>query len=667
MLAFEESQGVLTIVHDEKILIKHSATSPFLLVGDGDETIEFYRGNFEIDDNITSKVPLEAYAIQGHGQVLFSGMGYEILASFTEEANRVTVGLEAIGRSGKRFWMNLYAEEDEKVYGCGEQASYFNLRGRNYPLWTSEPGVGRDKKSLTTFYADLRDKAGGDYYHTYYPEHTFVSTRKYWFHAETTCYADFNFKKATYHNLYFWDLPEALVFGFGESYPELLTSLTDYTGRLPELPEWLHDGVILGVQGGTDLVESYVTLARQHGVRISGVWCQDWAGIKMTSFGKRLYWNWQWNQERYPALDDMVGRLEKDGARFLAYICPFFLENEGLYQAAKANDYLVLNKAGEPYIVDFGEFDCGIVDLTNDAAFDWYKGIIKSNLIDLGIKGWMADFGEYLPVDCVLHNGKDAKMMHNLWPVLWARCNYEAVEETGNLGQIIYFMRAGGFGSQKYSLSLWAGDQSVNWETHDGIPSVIPASLSSGMIGNPYNHSDIGGFTSLHGNIRTKELFERWCEMNIFSAYMRTHECNRPEQNFQFYDDEFTMKHMGRMTDIRYGLKPYILSIVKEASDLGYPLQRPIFFHYEEEARGYTLQDEFLFGQDILVAPVIKPAIDQMTVYLPEDRWVHFWTGIEYGGGDVTVPCPIGYPPVFYRAASKYRKLFNKVSGMNRY
>ena len=667
MLELRESQGVLEIVHANSLLIKHSEVTPFLLVGKGDEDIEFYRGNFEIDDDVCSKVPLESYTIQSDNQVLFSGMGYEVLTTFVEEADRVHVKLESTGRTANRFWINLYAEAEEKVYGCGEQASYFNLRGRNFPLWTSEPGVGRDKKSLTTFYADLRDNGGGDYYNTYYPEHTFISTRKYWFHADTTCYADFNFKKPTYHNLYFWDLPKELVIGYGETYPELLTSLTNYTGRLPELPDWVHDGVILGVQGGTEEVQGYIDLAKDNGVNISGVWCQDWAGINMTSFGKRLYWNWQWNQERYPALDDMVQRLDAEGTSFLAYICPFFLENEGLYTTAKENNFLVLNREGDPYIVDFGEFDCGMVDLTNDQAFNWYKGIIKTNLIDLGIKGWMADFGEYLPVDCVLHNGEDAKLMHNLWPVLWARCNYEAVKETGNLGEIVYFMRAGGHGSQKYCLSLWAGDQSVNWETHDGIPSVIPASLSSGIIGNPYNHSDIGGYTSLHGNIRTKELFERWCEMNVFSAFMRTHECNRPEQNFQFYDDEFAMKHMGRMTDIRKALKPYIKAMVTEASEQGYPLQRPIFFHYEEDERGYDIQDEFLFGQDILVAPVIKPHIEKMDVYLPEDRWVHFWTGIEYSGGEVNIECPIGYPPVFYRADSAYNDLFAKVTRINRY
>ena len=667
MVEVKESKNVLEVKYNGKLLIRHSKDVPFLLVGVGDEKIDFYRGNFEIDDTIQTKIPLETYVLTKDDQLIFSCMDYQVTVTFVEVANRVHISLSSSGRKANRFWVNLYAEADEKVYGCGEQASYFNLRGRNFPLWTSEPGVGRDKTTLTTFYADVRDGAGGDYYHTYYPEHTFVSTRKYWFHATTYCYADFDFKKEDYHSLYFWDLPEELIIGCGDTYKELLTSLTDYTGRLPELPDWLHDGVILGLQGGTDQVQCYVDLARENDVKISGVWCQDWAGIKVTSFGKRLYWNWQWHEERYPRLEQMIQDLEDKGSKFLSYICPFFLENESLYNTAKAKDYLVLTQEGQPYIVDFGEFDCGIVDLTNKAAFEWYKGIIKHNLIDLGIKGWMADFGEYLPVDCVLHNGVDAKLMHNEWPVLWAKCNYEAVEERGKLGEIIYFMRAGGHGSQKYSLSLWAGDQSVNWETHDGLPSVIPASLSSGMIGNPYNHSDIGGFTSLHGNIRTKELFERWCEMNVFSAFMRTHECNRPEQNFQFYHDEFTMKHMGKMTDIRVALKPYIKSVVKEAAEMGYPMQRPLFFHYEDDEKAYDIQDTYLFGSDILIAPVITPNTERMNVYLTEDEWVHFWTGISYRGGVISIECPVGYPPVFYRKGSSFEEVFIKAAGLNRY
>src|SRR5690606_23826472 len=107
------------------------------------------------------------------------------------------------------------------------------------------------------------------------------------------------------------------------------------------------------------------------------------------------------------------------------------------------NNYLALNEAGETYLVDFGEFDCGVVDFTNPDATTWYKSVIKENMLDFGLDGWMADFGEYLPTDVVLSNGVSAKLMHNAWPVLWGQVNYEAMEEAGKLGEAVFFMRAG--------------------------------------------------------------------------------------------------------------------------------------------------------------------------------------------------------------------------------
>lgn len=115
--------------------------------------------------------------------------------------------------------------------------------------------------------------------------------------------------------------------------------------------------------------------------------------------------------------------------------------------------------------MEFGEFYGGVVDLTNPEAYAWFKEVIKKNMIELGCGGWMADFGEYLPTDTYLHNGVSAEIMHNAWPALWAKCNYEALEETGKLGEILFFMRAGSTGSQKYSTMMWAGDQNRRLES----------------------------------------------------------------------------------------------------------------------------------------------------------------------------------------------------------
>jgi len=647
------------IVFDHLTILSHTSSQPAFFVGVGTETIEKYRGNFQIEDYVTERIPLRDVQVR-ENEIVFSHQDIQLRLTLEVLDNRL-VGTMRLNRPHNRFWMRLHAETSETVYGCGEQASYFNLKGRNFPLFTGESGVGRDKNTLTWFYANLKDKAGGDYYSTYYPETTFVSSRKYWFHLDTRAYADFNFKNDRFHELMAWEVPASFILGKKDHFPALLTDLTDYTGRPPMLPEYLLDGMVIGVQGGMDQVLQYLRKAQSHGCIISGMWCQDWAGYRFTTFGKRLYWNWVLNEKLYPNLKETIESLARENVQFLTYICPFLLENETLFMEAERHGYLVLNQQDQTYKEDFGEFYCGLVDLTNPKAFQWYKGIIKNNIIALGVKGWMADFGEYLPTDCKLHNGVNALLMHNEWPVIWAKCNYEAVLETNNIGKVFYFMRAGGFLSQKYATSLWAGDQSVNWETHDGIPSVIPAALSAGIIGNPFTHSDIGGYTSLHGNIRTKELYDRWCEMNVFTSFMRSHEGNRPKDNFQFYQDEDTMYQMARMTQIRVRLKPYVKHLFEEATQRGYPVQRPLFFHYEDDPIGYCLQDQYLFGSDLLVKPVVQPQQTHSNVYLPKDEWIHLWSGTAYQGNEAAlVDCPPGYPPVFYRKHSPFAALFSE-------
>jgi len=660
MIDYKQTSNGVDIFHNDKLIIRHQKRKPAFYVGSGNETIESYRGNFKIEDFIEERIGLNSYQIKDN-EITFSHCDLKLEVTLEEKDNRLHIKLN-LNEEYNRFWMRVYATKEEKVYGCGEQASYFNLRGRNFPLWTSEPGVGRDKNSLTTFYADTEDGAGGDYYNTYYPETTFVSTRKYWLHADTYAYSEFNFKNPEFHELFFWETPKEVLISSEDSYLDIVKDITDYVGRSTALPEYLLDGMILGVQGGMNKVLYYLMLAENHDVKVSGLWCQDWAGYKHTSFGKRLFWNWTLNEDVYPGLVEQIKNLDKKGVSFLTYICPFLLEEQSLFLEAKENDYLVFNKKDEVYLVDFGEFYCGAVDLTNPKAFNWFKSIIKKNIIDLGVKGWMADFGEYLPTDCVLYNKKDALVMHNEWPVLWAKCNYEAVEEAGKLGEVFYFMRSGNYGSQKYATALWAGDQSVNWELHDGIASVIPSALSTGIIGNPFTHSDIGGYTSLYGNIRTKELFERWLEMSVFTSIMRTHEGNRPSENFQFYNDNETMELMSRMTRIRQDLKPYISSLYHEAATKGYPLQRPLFMHYEKEQELYDIQYSYLFGSDMVVAPVLEEAQLQKEVYLPQDTWVHLWTGKEFTGGSATVEAKIGNPPVFYKKDSPFRELFETIT-----
>jgi alpha-glucosidase len=301
------------------------------------------------------------------------------------------------------------------------------------------------------------------------------------------------------------------------------------------------------------------------------------------------------------------------------------------------------------------------VDFTNPDAAAWFaERVIGQNMLDFGLSGWMADFGEYLPIDVHLANGVDAKLMHNAWPTLWAEVNARAVESRGKTGEILFFMRAGYTGVQKYCPLLWAGDQSVDFTRHDGLVTVISGALSSGLLGNAYHHSDIGGYTSLFGNVRTAELTMRWAEMGAFTPVMRTHEGNRPRDNLQIDQDPEVLAHFARMTRIYVHLVPYLKSLVAEASTRGLPVQRPLFLHFEDDARTYTIQDAYLYGADLLVAPVWQAGKMEWTTYLPKGaEWIHVWTGRTFKGGqEATVAAPFGQPPVFSRAGTRFAELF---------
>ncbi len=663
-MEFSHDENGFAFSIKETLILKHSKDEPCLYAGTGHPDIDMYRGNFKIRDNVYERVALTDFTVEtgrGEARVTLSRNGiHETTLRFAEEEGRSVI--EFTGRPGgvNRIWIRLHAEPGERVYGCGEQFSCFDLRGRNFPLWSSEQGVGRNKDTYITFRADSEDRAGGDYYWTFYPQPTFVSTRKYFCHVDSSAYMDFDFRRDGYHELQVWEVPGRIYFEAGETYVEIVKKLTGLLGRQPLLPEWVYDGVWLGIQGGTATCLEKLERCLAGGVRVGAVWAQDWEGRRFTSFGKRLMWNWVWDEKLYPGLDKEIPKLKERGIRFLGYINPYIAVEGSLFEEASRLGLLAKNADGNDYLVDFGEFDAGVVDFTMAEACEWYRGVIKKYMIDLGLSGWMADFGEYLPTDVVLKNG-DPMIAHNAWPALWAKINREAVEEAGKLDDITFFMRAGYTGSQRYCTMMWAGDQNVDWSLDDGLASVVPAALSLGMCGMGLHHSDIGGYTTLFGMKRTKELFVRWAEMAAFTPLMRTHEGNRPDDNWQFDSDDETISYLARMTRVYTGLAPYIKSIVEENSREGIPVQRPLFMHYEGDQTAYTIQYQYLFGRDILVAPVYSEGVSEWEAYLPDDKWIHFWSGNEHAGGTITVSVPWGKPAVFYRKESSWKNLFEEI------
>ena len=444
----------------------------------------------------------------------------------------------------------------------------------------------------------------------------------------------------------------------GGSMAGLVQHIGALMGKQPPLPEWAIGGAIVGLKDGANSFERLEKIIAA-GAAVSGLWCEDWVGIRQTSFGRRLFWDWQWNPARYPDLPKKVAGLKGRGVRFLGYVNPYLAVDGPQYAEAARLGYLALKlDSDEPYAVDFGEFNAGVVDFTNPEAAAWFsEEIIGKQMLDFGLDGWMADFGEYLPVDLRLHNG-DPMEEHNRWPVHWAKVNADAVASRGRTGDALFFMRAGFTGVQQYCPLLWAGDQSVDFSRHDGIGTVITAALSAGLVGNAYSHSDVGGYTSLHGNIRTDELMQRWYELGAFTPVMRTHEGNRPDDNLQIDSTPELLSGFARWSRVHAALAPWVRHLCDEAVATGLPAQRALFLHYPDDRETFAIQDQYLYGADLMVAPVIEKGTGERHVYLPDDEWVHIWTDERFTAGWHEVDAPIGSPPVFWRDGSDFAELF---------
>jgi sulfoquinovosidase len=652
----------------DTLLLRHRSDQPCFYVGAGEPSVRMNKGHFKISDYVTKRIPLQSAATYLQGstwQIVFApslNAAQVLRVEIKADAAALRMTITSLDASVNRLWLRVATMKGERVWGGGEQLSYFDLRGRRFPMWTSEPGNGRDKSTLLTFKSDQASNSGGDYYNTNYPQPTYLSSRRYALHVDTLAYSVFDFSHEDFHEIEFWEVPASIEMWEAGSFVDLVSILSLRFGRQPTLPAWVMRGAIIGLKDGE---QSYQRLENiiAAGTAVSGLWCEDWVGIRQTSFGKRLFWDWKWNAKRYPKLDEKIRSWESRGIRFLGYVNPYLCIDGTQYPVAAASGFLARRPdRDEPYLVDFGEFECGIVDFTNSKAVEWFEEqVIGRNMLDFGLSGWMADFGEYLPADVRLASGLDGMLAHNAWPTLWAKVNAEAVSRRGKTGETLFFMRAGFSGVQAYCPLLWAGDQAVDFSRHDGLQTVICAALSSGLLGNAYHHSDIGGYTSLFGNVRSAELLQRWAEMAAFTAVMRTHEGNRPAENLQIDQNPEVLAHFARMTRVYRHLAPYLSQLSLEAATRGLPLQRPLFLHYEGDPRAYEGQTSYLFGPDLLVAPVITAGAVRWRTYLPGgETWVHVWSEAEYAGGqDVEVAAPLGEPPVFYRRQSEHRALFN--------
>ena len=457
----------------------------------------------------------------------------------------------------------------------------------------------------------------------------------------------------------------------GDSPLSLIESFTEYAGRMPALPDWANEGAIVALARPLDDSLEIVDDLLAHDAALAGVWNQTWSGVATTWIGEQVLWNWVQNEHHHPGWGAWSDALDDRGARTLCYVNSMFRElpddagdvRRDLFTEGLEGDYFVHDEHGDVLMLPVTAFDVALLDLSNEEARAWMKDVIRDEMMgNANCSGWMADFAEALPLEAVMADGTTGDAWHNRYPVEWARLNREAVEEAGRLGDVLVFNRSGFTTTPRHSLLLWQGDQLTTWDRYDGLRSAVHGLVSGGFSGIALNHSDIGGYTSLSwmglGYTREAELLKRWTEMAAFTSVMRTHEGNQPGANAQVYSDDAAMAHFGRMTRVYRAMADYRSDLFVDAESRGWPVVRHLALHYPELDDAWTVDDQFLLGSEILVAPTLERCggACEREVFLPPGPWVHLWTGEVLGHESevdrVVVDAPLGEPAVFYRHGS---------------
>ncbi|GAB5360503.1 hypothetical protein AAMO2058_000633800 [Amorphochlora amoebiformis] len=601
------------------------------------------------------------------------------------------------GSSGvTHAWVRWRAEREERYYGFGEQYSVWNLRGRKVQILTQEQGVGRGLEPLSTHMNAKVPASAGTWQTSYSSVPHFITSKLKSLYLTTPLLSTFDLTPSTHAELRVSqspvfpgipgdfgggkspeisgeDLALEITGGLvrGESFLDIVEAYTrEVSGRMPRIAKWgVCNGAVIGLQGGTKAVRSIWNTLKSAGVPVSAFWLQDWSGFRKDSFGRRVMWNWELDENNYPGWDKLLKDLRNDGSRVMIYVNPYLTNlfpsnytHRRLFHEAEELNFLIKNSSGDPYIQSCGsyEFTFGTVDLTNPKAMEWYKTeVLVKSVIASNASGWMADFGEYVPFDAVLWDSKPPEYWHNRFPEMWAVTNNQAVTSANKSDQIIYFMRAISQGSPKHSTMFWAGDQLVSWDKYDGLHSALMATMSGGLSGISMTHSDIGGYTMVkdQGYTRSCELLMRWTELSsITDTLFRTHLGSKPDASeAQVFSTNASLRHFALFARLHSGLCEYRQHLVREAVEKGYPVARHPILHFPHD---HILQDtttQIMLGDLVMFAPVLHPSHTYVDIYLPplpeNETWIRWPTFESIHSGFHSVRAPVGMAAIFLRNA----------------
>jgi len=551
----------------------------------------------ETDKSITYTSPLASVTLmKDPWQIQVRGPGGKLLTS-TQGKNDLSSFIAPLPFSfvrraadfGRSIGAVFSLSPDEKIYGCGESFTRLNKRGQRLVLYT-------------------RDAMGVQSSLMYKPVPFFLSSNGYGMFVHTSTPVTFDVGQSFDNSNVLYVGEDALdLFVFIGNPKQVLSEYTKLTGRSPVPPLWSF-GLWMSriTYKSEDEVREVAAKLRQYRIPADVIhldtgWFEtDWRS------------DYKFSTSRFRDPAKMIADLRQQGFHVSLWQLPYFTRKNRLYSEIVNSGYAVRGEGGKEPDED------ATLDFSNPATVSWYKGKL-AELLRLGVGAIKADFGEGAPETGVYASGRTGFYEHNLYPL---RYNKAVAEITKDItGDSIIWARSAWAGSQRYPLH-WGGDAE---NTNSAMAAELRGGLSFGLSGFTYWSHDVGGFV----NRPSRDLYRRWLAWGVLTSHTRAH--GAPPREPWYYDGGF-VEDYRRAVELKYSLMPYILTQAKESSANGHPMLRTLFFEFPDDPTSWLIEDEYMFGADLLVAPMMEEGTSR-NVYLPPGEWIDYQTSKLYSGG----------------------------------
>ena len=481
----------------------------------------------------------------------------------------------------------------ERIYGCGESFGALNKVGQKVQIMVTDPqGPETDGQ--------------------YKPVPFYFSNRGYgiFMHTSAPVTADFGASYIGAQRLFMAD-EQIDFFVFFGSPKDILNEYTNITGKSPMLPLWTFGTWMSRITYFSQ--EEGLEIARQ--LRQNKI-PSDVIHFDTGWFGVDWQCDYEFAKDRFKDPKGMLDQLKRDGFHTCLWQLPYFTPKNRFFRELVDGGMAVKNAAGSlPY-------EDAVLDLSNPKTVKWYQDKI-ANLIKLGVGAIKCDFGEAAPYDGFYYSGRGGLYEHNLYPVRYNKALFEAVK--ANSGEGVIWARSAWAGSQRYPLH-WGGDAAT---TNTGMLGDLRGGLSFGLSGFSFWSHDMGGFVTAS----PEDIYRRWLPFGFLSSHTRAH--GAPPTEPWLISESFT-KAFRQAAEMKYKLMPYVYAQAKDCSERGLPMVRALLVEFPEDPGAWLVEDEYMFGSQILVAPLLESG-NSRTCYLPKGKWIDYQTGKVYEGGYQTI------------------------------